>query len=247
MNSGSLQLTGLVHVSPTADQLYDDLAGLLVTSAMSAIEKRGAFHLALSGGSTPEPFYHRLVIDPRYRAMPWPDIHVWIVDERRVPHDDEQSNYRMIRESLVDHVPIRRRCVHPIHAASPDAADRYNGELQEHVADGRLDFVLLGMGADAHTASLFPGSPALREQSRWATVNEGEGVTPPDRVTMTYPLLNRARELAVLVTGASKRDTLRRVDEHVRAGAADAEQLPITGIDPDDGELTWFLDADAAG
>lgn len=242
-----LQLTGDVHVSATVDRLYDDLAGVLMTQVDQAIDQRGTFHLALSGGSTPEPFYHRLLLDPRYRLIPWDQMHVWIVDERRVPDDDAQCNFRMIRESLIDHVPVRRRQVHPMNATNDDAAARYHDELRTHVPDGKLDFVLLGMGGDAHTASLFPGSPALAEDKAWVAVNEGPAVTPPDRVTMTYPLLNSARQLAVLVTGGGKHEALRKVDEQLRNGGPDPQQLPITGIDPTEGELLWMLDAAAAG
>jgi 6-phosphogluconolactonase/glucosamine-6-phosphate isomerase/deaminase len=103
------------------------------------------------------------------------------------------------------------------------------------------------MGDDGHTASLFPSSPALREASRWIAVNAGPSVTPPDRVTMTYPLLNAARYVAVLVTGEKKARTIARVDEQFREKGPDPERLPITGVDPTDGDLMWYLDAAAAG
>lgn len=241
------QLAGIVLVRQTSDQLYDDLAGVLTVAAINAVGKRGMFHLALSGGSTTEPFYMRLVIDPRYRSMPWQYTHVWIVDERRVPDDDPEHNFTMIRQTLVDHVPLRRRQIHPIPVLADDPATDYESELKRHLADGRLDFVLLGIGDDGHTASLFPGSPAQDEHDRWVAVNRGPDSESPDRVTMTYPLLNTAREVAVLVTGAGKAPAVRRVAEHVRRHGPDPKVLPITGVGPVEGEITWYLDADAAG
>src|SRR5690606_40064 len=141
------------------------------------------FHLALSGGSTPEPFYMRLVTDPRYRAIPWEQTHLWIVDERRVPERDDRSNFKMIREALADHVPLRSRQRHPMPVLEADPAARYEAELRRVVDPDarvpRLDFVVLGMGDDAHTASLFPHSPALEETQKLVAVNAGEYVTPP--------------------------------------------------------------------
>ncbi|MEE9212932.1 MAG: 6-phosphogluconolactonase [Phycisphaeraceae bacterium] len=252
-----LQLTGNVHVAQTPDQLYDDLAAVLMVAALRAAEARGVFHLALSGGSTPEPFYVRLVTDPRYRALPWNKTHLWLVDERRVDEHDDRSNYKMIRESLANHVSLRRRQCHPMPVLAKDPAGLYEDELRRivdpNVPVPRLDFVVLGMGDDAHTASLFPGSPALSEALRLIVVNDGPTVTPPDRVTMTYPLLNAARHVAVLVTGQRKAATLRRVNEHLRTAGPDPQRLPITGIDPAsggsraDGNINWYLDAAAAG
>jgi 6-phosphogluconolactonase len=240
------QLTGFVLVRETADQLYDDLAGTMAVAAAKAVDERQTFHLALSGGTTPEPLYTRLVIDPRYRHIPWQQTHVWLVDERNVPEDDPRHNFTMIRELLLDHVPLRQRRIHRMPVGAQDPATVYEAELKEHLPDGLLDFVLLGMGQDAHTASLFPGSPAQAVRDRWVALNAGPSVTPPDRVTMTYPLLNAARQVAVLVTGAAKASTVRRVAEHMQLKGPDPASLPITGIDPQDGEMTWFLDAEAA-
>ena len=185
MADHTAQLAGFVLIRPTADQLYDDLAGALATAATEAVDQRGEFHLALSGGRTPEPFYTRLVIDPRYRHMPWQDTHVWIVDERCVPDGDLLHNFTMLREALLDHVPMRRRQFHPMPVLADDPAGEYEAELRERLTDGRLDFVLLGMGDDGHTASLFAGSPAQDERQRWVAVNGGPHVTPPERVTMS--------------------------------------------------------------
>ena len=257
MAQTSLQLTGGVHVAKNADLLYDDLAHALMAVALEAVEHRQVFHLALSGGSTPERFYQRLVTDPRFRPIPWAETHLWIVDERRVSDDHDKCNFRMIRQTLIDHVPIRPRSVHPMPVLDDDPATRYEAELRTFLAHSsaaddipRLDFILLGMGDDAHTASLFPRSDAIDESRSLVVVNEGPHVTPPDRVTMTYPLLNAARRLAVLVTGQNKTETLRRVDQQLRDTGPDPKSMPITGINPQaaaqQGELTWYLDPDAA-
>lgn len=255
MATTQLQLTGDVHVRPDTDELFHDLGRAMLGAAFAAVSDRDVFHLALSGGTTPEKFYIRLVTDPTLRALPWDKTHVWLVDERLVPESDDRSNYRMIREALLDHVPMKKRQRHPVSVASTDPAGDYDRELREVICGNasclpKLDFVLLGMGDDGHTASLFPESPALRVSDRWAAANDGPTVTPPPRVTLTLPVLNAARQAAVLVTGAKKAAALRRVDEQIRRGGPDPLHLPITGVDPDqhgDGTLTWYLDAAAAG
>jgi len=242
-------LSGEVHVAADKDVLLDDLGRYLVGVASRAVDEHGVFHLAVSGGSAPEPFYMRLVIDPDFRALPWEQTHVWLVDERRVPEADERSNWRMIRESLTDHLPTPATQLHPMPAMANDAADRYERELREafgHEDVPAMDFVLLGMGDDTHTASLFPQSAATRVTDRWIAINEGRHVTPPDRLTMTFPLLNAARHVAVLCCGSRKTAALRRVEAQLRDGGPDATNVPISAIQPR-GELMWFLDAEAAG
>jgi len=239
-------LPGSVIVRASVDDLVDAVAADLTAQAKACVRAFGDFHLALSGGSTPEPLYKRLMYDPAYRDLPWKKTHLWIVDERRVPEDDARSNFRMIRELVVEHSDIPPSQVHPTRAHEPDADVRYERELREILAwrekgHDRLDFVLLGMGDDAHTASLFPRSRALAERERFYVVNDGPNVTPPDRVTMTFPLLNSARTLAVLVTGAKKRATVARV-----AGReSGVDDLPVLGLAPLAGELRWYLDEDA--
>ena len=249
-----LHLPGHVHVAPDTETLFEDLGSALLGCAQRAIQERGVFHMALSGGGTPEPFYIRLVTDPKFRLFPWAQTHVWIVDERCVPEDHEKSNIKMIREALTDHVPITRKRVHPMPVMRTDAAGVYEDELS--VAFGgitppqipQIDFILLGMGGDAHTASLFPASPALSIADRWIASNDGERVVPPPRLTMTYPLINHGREVVVLLTGAGKYATLKQIEQQLQADGPDINELPITGIDPatNGGELTWYLDQAAA-
>ncbi len=246
----SLTLWGSVEPEPDADALFETLGKNLVDAALNAVQTRGVFHLALSGGSTPEPFYVRLVTDPQFRMVPWEKTHVWLVDERRVPLSHEKSNYRMIAESLLDHVPMRDRQKHPLEVEAADPGLAYEKDLLgafEGNGDPVLDFVLLGMGDDAHTASLFPGSRAIGENARWVVNNDGPGVVPPDRVTMTYRLINAARHVGVLCIGAKKLPTLQRIDEQVKAGRAKKEEMPITGVRPGHGRMVWYLDQAASG
>lgn len=253
-----MKLSGNVVIESRLDRLYDRLAGDLRAVAEAAVGNRGVFHLALSGGSTPRPLYERLVVPSIADHMPWSHTHLWVVDERRVSEDDERSNIRMIRHSLADRVPIPADRVHPMPVLEQDPATRYEHELAEAFGiqppsspsgatdPPRLDFVLLGMGDDGHTASLFPLSSALGVRDRWIAVNDGAGVTPPPRVTMTFPLLNAADHVAVLITGEKKSPMLRRVDRATQGIHHDAQTLPITAIHPQQGTLTWFLDASAA-
>lgn len=238
------QLPGRVIPGADDDEVHGALGADLLLQANNCVRAHGSFHLALSGGSTPLPFYRCLMVDPRFRQLPWERTHLWVVDERCVPPDDERCNFLHIRETIVEHVDIPPHQVHPVDAHLPGAAAAYERTLKEclawrEVGHDRLDFVLLGMGEDGHTASLFPRSPALLERAALVADNAGPTVTPPARVTMTYRLLNASRLVAVLVTGVKKHATLRRV---AAAGADEAPALPILGISPTGGELRWYLD-----
>lgn len=248
--SHSLGLPGNVHVAPDPATLFDDLGVAFTAAAIKADRDRGVFHIALSGGTTPWPFYQVLLIDPRFRKVCWERTHIWIVDERRVPEDDDLNNFKSLRGSLLESISTPASQVHPMPVMMDDPAGLYEVELRTAFGptEGppRMDFVLLGMGGDCHTASLFPNSDAIGVSDRWIVVNDGPNVTPPPRVTMTYPLLNAARRLAVLCVGSKKTEALRRVAEQMKTGP-DPINVPITGIQPTDGELTWYLDAEAAG
>lgn len=239
-------LPGSVVVRESLDDLIDAMVADLLIHANGCVRTFGDFHLALSGGSTPEPFYRRLMYDPACREFPWKRTHLWIVDERRVPLEDDKSNFKMIRELIVDQSDIPREQVHPIEAMEPDADKRYERALRETLewrekGHDRLDYVLLGMGSDGHTASIFPQSPALDAEGRLAVINAGPTVTPPERVTMTYGLLNASRFIGVMVTGSGKRAMVGKV----AARGASRRELPILGIRPVGGELRWYLDRDA--
>ena len=239
-------LPGRVVAAPDVDRLIDTLAADIVAQAMNCVRNLGDFHLALSGGSTPLPLYERLMYDPNCRPLPWRRTHLWIVDERRVPYDDDRSNFRAIRETIVDHSDIPPEQVHPIPTGIDAPAEAYERTLRETLVwrekgQDRLDFVLLGMGADGHTASLFPHHAALREDQHLVRDVNGPHTTPPDRVTMTYPLLNSARVVGVMACGTAKAATIQRV----ATGTESFEELPIKGIHPVGGELRWYLDGAA--
>lgn len=250
--SSTRGLAGKRVILPDADDLIGRLAANLQEAARHRIRRAGIFHLALSGGSTPQPLYQRLMIDPLFRNFPWPRTHVWLVDERCVELDDDRSNYKVIREMIVDHSGIPPRQVHPMPVPDAVGDRRYEDELRAALDNtdcrNRLDFILLGMGGDGHTASLFPRTPALRETEHWVMFNDGEAIAAPrPRMTMTYPLINGARSIAVLVTGESKRAALQHASLAASSGG-DIQRLPITGVQPihEDGEMTWYLDHAAA-
>jgi 6-phosphogluconolactonase len=239
-------LPGQVIAARTVDDVIDKIAADLVVHAENCIRTFGDFHLALSGGSTPQPLYERLMYDPNYRRLPWRRTHLWIVDERCVPFDHPQSNFRVIDETIVGHADIPSEQVHPMSATSPTADVEYEQQLRETLAwrekgQDRLDFVLLGMGGDGHTASLFPHTPVLHESNRLVRFNVAPSAAPRERLTMTFPLINSARFIAVLVTGASKVNALRRVE----SGREELDDLPIRGVSPLQGDLRWYLDAEA--
>ena len=194
-----------------------------------ALAKAGTFNLCLSGGSTPKALYAELARAPLRDAFPWDRTHLWWGDERFVPPGDALSNYRMVREALLEAAPIPPGNVHrmPTEDMAPgEAAEVYAGELQAAYGAGELDparplfdVVLLGLGPDGHTASLFPASPTLEERTRW--VADVEGAKDATRLTLTYPALESAAAAVFLVTGADKAAMLKRLlagDESIPAG-----------------------------
>jgi 6-phosphogluconolactonase len=177
--------------------------------------------------------------------MPWAGVHLFWGDERYVPHTDAKSNYRMAREALIDRVPIPADRVHPMPtAADPDRdAESYARLVDDALAPdgGRFDLILLGLGDDGHTASLFPGSPAL-EETRRSVVAAPAPVEPRQRLTLTFPVLNRARHVFFLVSGADKRPAMACV--FGRSGGL--AECPAVRVKPDEGELIWWVDVAAA-
>jgi 6-phosphogluconolactonase len=200
---------------PDAGALSRAAAELVAEIAEAAVAARGRFTMALSGGHTPESLYRMLAGEYRDR-MPWAETHLYFGDERCVPPTDPDSNYRMAEAALVSRVPGLEGRTHRIEGerAPVDAAARYDALLRAALTDeaATFDLVLLGMGPDGHTASLFPGSPALEERERWAVATEA----PPTmatraRVTLTYPVLTASRIVLFLCAGADKRERLAAV------------------------------------
>ena len=243
----------ILEVCGDADALAVTAAGLLIRAARDAVRERGRFTLVLAGGSTPERAYSLLAGPERSGAIDWSRVFFFFGDERFVPPGDPASNYGLAQRSLLSRVPLASTQVFPIPTAEPsaaDAADAYSRDLSrffEQAPDSRplprFDLVLLGLGEDGHTASLFPGKPAVGVDDRWATWSP-PGVLPPavDRVTMTFPLLNAARHVVFLVAGENKANVLKEVlEEH-----PGRERYPAAGIAPVEGSLTWLVDARAA-
>jgi 6-phosphogluconolactonase len=239
-----------VSVLPNPEALMRAEAEHSITLAREAIAARGRFDLALAGGSTPRRLYE-LFSEPDYiDRIDWSRVHVFWGDERCVSPNDPRSNYRMVRESLLDCVPIPEDNIHRIRGEYEPhrAAEAYEQELR--VLFGRpqgppersFDQVLLGMGPDGHTASLFPGTPAVTETQRWVVAQHVEQPLPMWRITLTPVVLNAAADVTFLVAGAGKAERLRQVlgDEPRE------EVLPAQLIRPKGGQLHWMADA-AAG
>ena len=234
-------------------RMYDDLqslscaaAGAFLELAQETVAAQGRFTLVLSGGSTPRTLY-RVLADECRAGMPWAATHVFFGDERCVPHDDPDSNYRLAREALLERVPIPPDQAHPMPtspADQPSAAAEYEATLRASFPGEwpRFDLVFLGLGEDGHTASLFPGSPALRERRRWVVASVAP-TEPRQRLTLTYPVLNHAARVWFLVSGASKHEALRCA--LLREVAP--EVCPAAGVNPADGELLWWVDEAAYG
>jgi 6-phosphogluconolactonase len=232
--------SGEIKVYTGADVLAQAAAEHFVAQATEAIAARGRFVVALAGGSTPRPTYALLAGGAFAAQVKWPRVHVFWSDERCVPPNHAGSNYRMAREALLDRVPIPTANVHRIRGElpPPQAAAAYESELEAVLsAGGRFDLILLGMGADGHTASLFPGTPALAERRRWVVENDVETLDAW-RITLTLPVINAARQVTFLVSGAEKAEALARI----RAG----EPLPAGLVQPAVGRLTWLVDREAS-
>lgn len=229
----------MIAVYPDAAALAEGAATLVADLAVSAVAARGRFAVALSGGSTPRGAYEALARPPLRDRVPWGAVHVFWGDERCVPPDDPRSNARMARVALLDHVPTPGGQIHPIDGTlSPDeAAARYEAALRTAFGGPPcFDLTLLGLGADGHTASLFPGSPAVEERGRWAVGVRGD----PDRVSLTLPTLNASKAVAFLVAGGAKVPALRRVLSQDGA-------LPASLVRPTSGDVHWLVQQDAAG
>jgi 6-phosphogluconolactonase len=229
-----------------AESLARGAAARVAELARESIGARGLFAVALSGGSTPRRVYELLAGAEFRGSIDWPNVHVFFGDERMVPPDHAESNYRMAREALLSKVDVPPENVHRIDGVGDAAANAsaYESELRGLFGDvewPRLDQVLLGMGDDGHTASLFPGTEVLKEQRLWVAPNWVEKLGAW-RVTLTAPAINAARRVTFLVTGSAKAERLREVLK----GGRDFARLPSQLIRPSDGTLEWFVDRAAA-
>ena len=222
-------------------------ADRFVEIGRAAIDERGRFSVALSGGSTPKRAYELLAGEDYRDKLDWSKSHIFFGDERCVPPDDAESNYRMANEAMLSRVALPARNIHRIQGVGDPVANArlYEDELRTFFNDAawpRFDFVLLGMGDDGHTASLFPGSAALKEQQAWVAANWVEKFKAY-RITLTLPAINHAAHIAFLVTGESKAERL----AEVLSGENVPEPLPSQLIKPVNGSLEWLIDKAAKG
>ena len=233
-----------IDVSPDAASLAIRTAEWLATRIE---ESTGRFALNLSGGSTPKRLYELLATEMYRRKIDWERVHIFFGDERFVPADHVDSNYRMAREALISNVPIPAENIYPVptDASTPEAAaaayeatlKAYYGKETLDVARPLFQVTLLGLGDDGHTASLFPGTAALKERTRWVTAVIG--AKPEPRITMTYPILESSNATLFLVAGSGKRDILTRL-------LARDPALPSSHVDPQ-GDFLVFCDEAANG
>lgn len=238
-----------IRVLPDAKAMVVEVADRIVDLAGRAVGEGQMFSLFLSGGSTPKALFELLASDAYRGRFDWRAVELYFGDERCVPPDDDRSNYKMAKAALIDRVPIPADNVYRMHGElEPEqAAKAYGQMLQERFMDEGPDVILLGMGDDGHTASLFPHTPALAEAKHRCVANH----VPYDyipagtswRITLTFPFINRAREVFILATGASKAKRIAEVLE----GPEDGDRLPIQRVRPSPGRLTWYMDVAAAG
>jgi len=222
------------------DDLSTAAAVAVVQVAANAIAQHGRCAIVLSGGRTPVTLYTLLATTYRDQ-VDWASVHLFWGDERWVPPTDPSSNFRMAREALLDHVPCPTDQIHPmpVEAESPDAAAwQYERTLRTFFGDAGAgpDLLLLGMGSDGHTASLFPQSPALEEHTRWV-VPAVAPVEPRQRITLTIPVINRASNILLLVAGEDKQSAF----AEATSGRADPRRCPVTLVQPAAGHLTWWV------
>lgn len=231
-----------VRVFESSADLMEATAQEILKAAQQAVSERGRFTWALSGGSTPRGLYRLLASGPFRDRMPWEAIHFFWGDERHVPPDHPESNFRMAREAMLDAVPVLPGNVHRIRAEEPDA-ERAAAEYEEEIrsffsSETRFDLILLGLGKDGHTASLFPGSTAVHERERlvvavWVEAQQAF------RITLTPPVLNNAGRAVFLVSGEDKAQALHSVIE----GERNPERYPAQVVE---GNRLWMVDRPAA-
>ena len=232
-----------LSVYETPEELAEAAARDFAARAEETINERGRFAVALAGGSTPKATYGALARDYADR-LDWGGVHVFFGDERTVPSDHEDSNYRTAREALLDHVPVGS--VHRMRGelAPEEAAARYEEDLRDFFGPDevpRFDLILCGIGEDGHTLSLFPETSALEVADRWVVANPVLKLEST-RLTLTVPVANAARAVTFLVAGEGKAEALREILE----GDADPRAYPAKLIRPESGDLTWMMDKAAA-
>ncbi len=236
-----------IRVYATPETLVQETAHQVMQIAREAVNARGRFVAALSGGTTPKGLFQQLTEEPYYSLIPWEKTYLFFVDERHVPLTDETSNYRMAQENLFFKAPIPAANVFPMTDGSQPverAASSYEMKMGKFFGTGappRFDLALMGMGDDGHTASLFPGMPQVNEMERWV-VGYFVDDARKERVSLTFPVLNASRFLLVLLEGEKKA----KMAKEVLKGPSDPPRYPVQYLRPTDGKLVFALDEAAA-
>lgn len=233
-----------IHIFQDINEIADYVVERWAEIAGDEIKKKGYFSAALSGGKTPVPLYEKLA---GIKTLPWDKTHVFIVDERFVPYDSEDNNYHMISRVLLRHVNITPKCVHPIMTSglSPEtSAIRYEKDLLSYCKSTRtampqFDLTLLGIGDDGHTASLFPGTAALKEREHLAVAVLASDNAIKERITLTFPVINNSKNVYFMVEGEKKASIIRNIIEETDC------PLPAAMVNPQKGKLSFLLDKDA--
>jgi len=235
-----------VKVLSDIDAVGYEAARIFIGTAERCVSLRGRLNVAISGGSTPIRFF-KILSSREYAALDWSKIHFFWVDERCVPKEDKESNFKGAWDALLSHILIPEANLHRIKGeASPEiAAKEYEKELAYYFGADTLpafDLIFLGMGEDGHTASLFPASESLKESNR-LTMSVYVEKLKSWRVTLTLPVLNNSHSVVFIVTGKNKTDVLKEILSENES----SQRYPAGLIKPEDGNLTWLLDFDAAG
>ncbi|PCJ33154.1 MAG: 6-phosphogluconolactonase [Gammaproteobacteria bacterium] len=229
-------------ISVDAESLIVAATEQFVATARAAIAKRGVFHVALAGGSTPKGLYQKLATSPYTEQVDWARVHLFFGDERCVLPTHSDSNFKMAREAMIDHLPIPQENVHRMpteEGVAPEVAIRYCRTMKDFLKGQPLDLVLLGLGPDGHIASLFPDTPAL-DVTETLTTSLYVEKFDSWRVTMTYPTINAAHQVIIFIAGEAKA----AIVNDILTGAV--QDLPIQRLAPQ-GEYYWFMDKAAAG
>jgi 6-phosphogluconolactonase len=239
-----------VIVESTPELAVTFAANLVNTIICESVAETSKCCIALSGGVTPHALYQHFAQHVISEEVPWSQVQVFFGDERDVPQDHAESNYRMAQRTLLDHVPIPPVSVHPMRGDAPDlsaAATEYERTVRQIVSDGgsggvpRFDLILLGMGAEGHVASLFPGCDAVEETQKLVTATY-VSVLSRNRLTFTYPLINAARNIVMLVTGEEKAEAV----SLLLSDSGERDRLPAAKVSPAQGQLILVLDTAAA-
>ena len=233
-----------IHIFRDREHMADFAIDQWTEISEAAIKNNGYFSAALSGGKTPVPFYKKLA---EKKLLPWDKTHVFIVDERFVPYESDENNYHMIYRTLLRHVNIPEWNIHPVRTSgvSPESsAEEYEKDIQSyckkvHTRKPQFDLIVLGIGEDGHTASLFPESPALKEMGRFAVSVAPADKQKKERITLTFPAINNAGNVMFLVSGANKAEITKAVIEKK------TRLLPAAMVTPKKGRLMFILDESA--